>query len=263
MSKLTTLNKGLLGAVIASALFTAGCNGKGETPAAPIAKKEVVLEAVEDQVTYIVGFNMAKQAKANGVEFKQEVMAAAIQDVLDEKDPRIAQEDQQKIMMSFQEQQQAKRQAEQAKVGEDNLAKSKAFLEANGAKEGVVTTESGLQYKVLTAGAEGGEKPAPTDKVKVHYHGTLIDGTVFDSSVDKGEPVDFQVNGVIPGWIEALQLMKTGDKFELYIPSDLAYGAGGTGGPIGPNQALIFQVELLEITKAEPAAEAEKAKDAG
>lgn len=262
MSKLSPLHSGLVGIAIAAALFTTGCN-KEAAPAAE-AKKEITLDQIESQVTYIVGYNMAKQAKSNGVEFNQDVMAAAIQDVADDKEPRIAQEEQQKIMMSFQEQQQAKRQAEQDKAGEENLAQSKAFLEENAKKDGVVTTESGLQYKVVSEGPEGGAKPAATDTVKVHYHGTLPDGTVFDSSVDRGEPVSFPVNGVIKGWVEALQLMKVGDKFELFIPSELAYGSGGTGGKIGPNQALKFDVELLEIVKedAEPEAAPEPAKKA-
>lgn len=249
MSKLKPFYTGMMGVAVAAALMTAGCNKEPTTEAA--ATKEVALDDIESQVTYIVGYNMAKQAQANGVTFKQDVMASAIQDVLDGKDPRIAQEEQQKIMMSFQEQQQQKRQAEESKAAEENLAKSKSFLEENAKKEGVVTTESGLQYKVVTAGEEGAPKPAETDTVKVHYHGTLPDGTVFDSSVERGEPVSFPVNGVIKGWVEALQLMKVGDKFELYIPSELAYGAGGTGGKIGPNQALVFEVELLEVQKDE------------
>lgn len=257
MSKLSPLHTGLVGVALVTALFTAGCNKEAEP--APEAKKEVTLEEIESQVTYIVGYNMAKQAQANGVTFRQDVMAAAIQDVQDGKDPRIAQEEQQKIMMSFQEQQQAKRQEEQAKVAEENLAKSEAFLEEHAKEDGVVTTESGLQYKVLSSGEEGNESPSETDTVKVHYHGTLPDGTVFDSSVERGEPVSFPVNGVIKGWIEGLQLMKVGDKFQLVIPPDLAYGSGGTGGKIGPNQALVFDVELLEIVKedAESSAESE------
>lgn len=249
MSKLSPLHTGFMGMAIAAALFTTGCNKEAEP--APEVKKEVVLDKIESQVTYIVGYNMAKQAKANGVEFDQDVMAAAIQDVLEDKEPRIAQEEQQKIMMSFQEQQQAKRQEEQAKVAEENLAKAQAFLAENAKKDGVITTESGLQYKVLSSGAEDAAKPAATDTVKVHYHGTLINGEMFDSSVERGEPVSFPVNGVIKGWIEGLQLMKEGDKFALYIPPELAYGAGGTGGKIGPNEALVFEVELLEIVKEE------------
>ncbi len=255
MNKLTPLHAGFMGIAIATALFTTGCNKEATDEAAAAAP--VTLEAIEDKVTYIVGYNMTKQAQTNGVTFKQEVMAAAIQDVLDGKDPQIAQEEQQKIMMAFQEEQQQKRQAEQTKAAEENLAKSKAFLEANAQKDGVITTESGLQYKVLVSGEEGAAMPAETDTVKVHYHGTLADGTVFDSSVERGEPVSFPVNGVIKGWIEALQLMKVGDKFELAIPPELAYGAGGTGGKIGPNEALVFEVELLEVVDEEEESEAE------
>jgi FKBP-type peptidyl-prolyl cis-trans isomerase FklB len=121
------------------------------------------------------------------------------------------------------------------------------FLAENAKKEGVKTTASGLQYKVIKSGA--GESPKPTDTVKVHYHGTLIDGTVFDSSVQRGEPISFPVGGVIPGWVEALQLMKVGDKWQLFIPSRLAYGAQSPSPLIGPNSTLIFEVELLGIEK--------------
>jgi FKBP-type peptidyl-prolyl cis-trans isomerase len=111
----------------------------------------------------------------------------------------------------------------------------------------VKTTASGLQYKVMKAGPDGGKSPKATDTVKVHYHGTLIDGTVFDSSVQRGEPISFPLNGVIPGWTEGVQLMKVGDKFQFTIPSALAYGEQGAGGAIGPNSTLIFEVELLGI----------------
>ncbi|OFX33437.1 MAG: peptidylprolyl isomerase [Bacteroidetes bacterium GWF2_42_66] len=128
-----------------------------------------------------------------------------------------------------------------------NLEAGKAFLETNKAKQGVVTLPSGLQYEVLKEG--NGPKPTAEDKVKCHYHGTTIDGKVFDSSVDRGEPAEFPVNGVIPGWIEALQLMPVGSKWKLYIPAELAYGERGAGADIGPNSALVFEVELLEIVK--------------
>jgi FKBP-type peptidyl-prolyl cis-trans isomerase FklB len=128
-----------------------------------------------------------------------------------------------------------------------NLEKSNTFLAENKTKEGVVTTASGLQYKILTPGT--GEFPKSTDEVKVHYTGMFIDGKIFDSSVERGEPIVFGVDQVIPGWTEALQLMQPGAKWMLYIPSSLAYGENGAGGVIGPNQALIFQVELLEIVK--------------
>ena len=249
MSKLSPLHATVVGVAIATALFTAGCNEKTETAAS--TPKEVTLDEIDTQVTYIVGYNMAQQAEANGVTFDQDVMAAAIRDVQEGKEPRIAQEEQQQIMMNFQEEQHKKHAEEQEKAGEENLAKSQAFLDENAQKDGVVTTESGLQYKVLSAGEDGAASREETDPVQVHYHGTLPDGSVFDSSVERGEPVSFPVNGVIKGWIEGLQLMKVGDKFELVIPPALAYGAGGTGGMIGPNQALVFEVELLDIVKEE------------
>lgn len=132
-----------------------------------------------------------------------------------------------------------------SKAGEENFAAGQAFLLENGKQEGVVTTESGLQYKILVKG-EGTEKPTTSNTVKVHYHGTLIDGTVFDSSVNRGEPISFKLNQVIKGWQEGLTYMSPGDKFRLFIPSPLAYGKGGTG-PIPPASTLIFDVELLEI----------------
>ena len=144
----------------------------------------------------------------------------------------------------------AKAEEKQKATAEKNLKAGEAFIAANAKKEGVKTTASGLQYKVIKTGT--GASPKLTDTVKVHYHGTLIDGTVFDSSVQRGEPVTFPVNGVIPGWTEALQLMKVGDKWQLVIPAKLAYGEDGSG-PIGPNSVLIFEVELLDIEKPEAA----------
>lgn len=137
--------------------------------------------------------------------------------------------------------------AKEAEAYKENLVAGQKFLEENKAKEGVVTLESGLQYQILTKGT--GPLPTETDRVKCHYHGTLIDGTVFDSSVDRGEPAVFPVNGVIKGWVEALQLMPVGSKWRLFIPADLAYGERATGDVIKPNSALVFDVELLEIEK--------------
>lgn len=130
----------------------------------------------------------------------------------------------------------------------ENIQAGQAFLTSNAQREGIVTTASGLQYEVLQAGS-GSVNPGPTDRVKVHYHGTLIDGTVFDSSVDRGEPISFGLNQVITGWTEGLQLMVVGQKNRLYIPSDLAYGDRGAGGLIGPGSTLIFDVELLGINE--------------
>ncbi|HNQ13176.1 MAG TPA: FKBP-type peptidyl-prolyl cis-trans isomerase [Bacteroidia bacterium] len=138
-------------------------------------------------------------------------------------------------------------QAKKSESANKNKAEGDKFLAETKKKDGVKSTESGLLYEVLKVGT--GEKPGPTDKVKTHYHGTLIDGTVFDSSVDRGEPISFPVNGVIAGWTEALQMMPVGSKWKLYIPGNLAYGERGAGGSIGPNATLIFEVELLEIEK--------------
>ena len=139
-------------------------------------------------------------------------------------------------------------QVEERAAGEANVAKGQAFLAETSKKEGVITTPSGLQYEVMTMGT--GAKPVATDNVKVHYVGTLIDGTEFDSSVARGEPAEFPVGQVIPGWVEGIQLMPVGSKFKFYIPSDLAYGPGGApGGAIPPNSTLIFEVELLDIVK--------------
>lgn len=241
----------VLAAAVSAALFVSGCNqpAKNDTKAAAPAEPE--LTSLEQKVTYIVGYRMAKQAEQGEFALDKAVMAMAIQDVAEEKEPRIAQEDQQKIMMEFQTQQEAKRKAEADKASAENLEKGKTFLAENAKKDGVKTTESGLQYKVVSA-VEEGASPKAEDTVKVHYHGTLIDGEVFDSSKDRGQPVTFPVSGVIQGWVEGLQLMKVGEKFEFYIPAELAYGENGTG-PIGPNSTLVFEVELLEINPEPPA----------
>jgi FKBP-type peptidyl-prolyl cis-trans isomerase len=135
-----------------------------------------------------------------------------------------------------------------AKEAEVKAKAGKDFLEANKKKPGIITTASGLQYEVMTKGP-GGAKPKATDKVKVHYHGTMIDGTIFDSSVQRGEPISFGLNQVIKGWTEGLQLMEIGDKFRFYLPFDLAYGDRGAGPVIGPYSTLIFEVELLGINE--------------
>jgi FKBP-type peptidyl-prolyl cis-trans isomerase len=157
-------------------------------------------------------------------------------------------------MKTYQEKAAAEHEAAQKKLGEANVAASTAFLAQNKAKEGVVTTASGLQYEVLTAGT--GPRPGAEDTVEVHYRGTLVDGTEFDSSYSRGESVTFGVGQVIPGWTEALQLMPKGSKWKLAIPPELAYGAGGAGQVIGPNAALVFEVELIAIPSQDKPADA-------
>jgi FKBP-type peptidyl-prolyl cis-trans isomerase FklB len=164
--------------------------------------------------------------------------------------PALTEEEQKAVIMDLQKSAMAKAEEKQKAAAEKISRPVKPFLAANVKKDGVKTTASGLQYKVIKSGT--GPSPKPTDTVKVHYTGTLIDGTVFDSSVQRGEPATFPVNGVIPGWTEALQLMKVGDKWQLVIPAKLAYGEEGPG-PIGPNSTLIFEVELLGIEKPEAA----------
>jgi FKBP-type peptidyl-prolyl cis-trans isomerase FklB len=165
-------------------------------------------------------------------------LAKGIQDVMEQKEPEISYQEAQTIIGDF-------FQNLQAKMSEKTLGEGKAFLEANANRAEVVTLTSGLQYEVITKGE--GATPSASDSVKVHYHGTLIDGTVFDSSVSRGEPATFGVTQVISGWVEALQLMPVGSKWKLFIPSELAYGAQGAGQAIAPHSTLIFEVELLDI----------------
>lgn len=192
-----------------------------------------------DSVSYSVGVLFAKNIKQQGVEgLNVNVVAKAIKDYLDGNVTVMPQEKCEEMYMSY-----MKRIA--AKKTEGAKADGLKYLEENKKKPGVVVTESGLQYEVIKSGT--GPKPKASDKVKTHYHGTNIDGTVFDSSVERGEPISFSVGGVIKGWTEALQLMSVGDKWRLVIPSELAYGARGAGRKIAPHATLVFEVELLGI----------------
>ena len=203
------------------------------------------LDTLNQRLSYIVGENMANQLKTDGIDLDADALVLAITDVAAGNASRLSEEDKKNTIEEMQKVSQEKQQTANAEKSEKNIAEGAAYLAENSEKEGVTTTDSGLQYKSLVAGS--GEKPKSTDKVKVHYKGTLIDGTVFDSSYDRGEPATFPVTGVIAGWVEALQLMNVGDKFELTIPSDLAYGANGSGASIGPDATLVFEVELLGI----------------
>jgi FKBP-type peptidyl-prolyl cis-trans isomerase FklB len=164
---------------------------------------------------------------------------------------QMSEEDIMSALQAYQQKQMAVRQEESQQVGEKNQAEAEVFFAENGKVDGVKSTESGLQYQVLVEGK--GAMPTAEDTVEVHYHGTLLDGTVFDSSYQRGETVSFPVGGVIPGWTEALQMMPVGSKWKLFIPPTLAYGAGGAGQMIGPNSALVFDVELINIVSADAA----------
>ena len=200
------------------------------------------METEAAKLGYTFGMQIASDMKRQNLQNDIDVnaMMLAFEDVFAEKDSRLTPEQMQQTQVAFQQKQQERYQA----TLDENKAKGDAFLAKNAKKSGVVTTESGLQYEVLRAGK--GAKPTTTDTIKVHYTGTLIDGTKFDSSYDRGAPADFGVTNVIPGFSEGLQLMQEGAKYKFTIPSDLAYGERGPGS-IGPNQALIFEVELIEI----------------
>jgi len=200
----------------------------------------------KQRTSYAIGLDIAANLKAREIDLDAKALAAGIADALAEK-PALKPDEVREVLMKLQQEMMAKGDVKNKADAEKNLKAGDAFLAENGKKEGVTTTTSGLQYKVLKSGS--GASPKKTDSVKVHYHGTLIDGKVFDSSVQRGEPVTFQVDGVIPGWVEALQLMKVGDKWQLFIPSKLAYAERSPDPTIGPNATLVFEVELLGIEK--------------
>jgi FKBP-type peptidyl-prolyl cis-trans isomerase len=212
------------------------------------------LKTEKDSLGYAVGIMNAEQMQQYHVFdiISAEGFSQAIKDFQSGK-LALTQEENAKLMEKFQNKigeiqkaEQAKQQAENAKIAEENKAIGKKFLAENGKRKGVITTASGLQFENIQEGT--GKNPNPTDKVTVHYTGTLIDGTKFDSSVDRGEPAVFGLNQVIPGWTEGLQLIKEGGKAKLYIPSEIAYGDNPrAGGPIKPGQTLIFEVELIKI----------------
>jgi FKBP-type peptidyl-prolyl cis-trans isomerase FklB len=208
------------------------------------------LNSQKDKVSYAIGFNIGMNLKSQGYDVDPAIIARGIQDLLAGTEPAMTEADARQALQEYQQALFQKRQAEQAAVAAKNKEEGQAWLAENAAKEGVVTLESGLQYKVLTAG--NGETAGPNDTVTVNYRGTLIDGTVFDSSYDRGQPAQFRVTGVIKGWTEALQQMKTGDKWQLFVPADLAYGDRPQGDKIKPGSTLIFEVELLEVTKPQP-----------
>ncbi len=240
----------LVAAAISAALI--GCNQKAPESSAEAAAPATTLDTEEKRVSYGMGMGLGQRIKQETFSIDVDAFSKGVKDAVDGSEPLMTQEEIMQEMQAFQQKQMAKQQEEAAKLAEQNKAEGAAFLAENGAKEGIITTESGLQYKVITEGT--GAKPAATDTVEVNYAGTLLDGTEFDSSYKRGSTVSFPVNGVIPGWTEALQLMPVGSKWQLFIPSELAYGPGGTGGgPIGPNATLIFDVELVSIKEAEKA----------
>ena len=248
-----------LALLTASSLFIAACGSDSDQASKPdtsaeqttetttpvAAETDPALASLEQKLSYIVGLNMAGQFKRDGIELDPVAFTLAVSDIQSGQESRLSPEEVQQTVATMQQIVQDKHLQARQEQSAKNKAEGLAYLEANATKEGVVVTESGLQYKEVVAGE--GAIPTSEQKVVVHYKGTLVDGTQFDSSYDRGEPIEFAVTGVISGWTEALQLMNVGDKFELAIPSDLAYGQRGSGQLIGPDATLLFTVELIEI----------------
>ncbi len=247
-----------LAALTASTIILTACGAEEKKEVAveeaPAVSTISMSSSVDERLSYIVGENMAGQFQRDGIELDVDALTLAVKNVQAGAEPLLTEDEKRQTIAEIQQRGQEQQRAELEALATKNKTEGEAYLAANSQKEGVITTESGLQYKEVTAGE--GDTPSAADTVTVHYKGTLIDGTVFDSSYERGQPATFPVGGVIPGWVEALQLMNVGDKFELAIPSDLAYGPSGTGPEIGPNATLLFEVELLEVAKAEVPEEA-------
>ncbi len=220
--------------------LVAGCSTPPEAPEQPN------LDSTDQKVSYGMGLVLGERMGNDLPNLQMDQFLQGIQHghAGDEEAKRMSREEIQQALMAYQQQMQEEQGKQMEELAQKNLDAGKAFLAENAEREGVETTESGLQYEVLEQGE--GEKPAATDTVQVHYTGELLSGEVFDSSRERGEPVTFALNQVIPGWTEGLQLMSAGARYKLYIPSDLAYGPGGNRA-IGPNETLVFDVELLEI----------------
>lgn len=215
--------------------------------AAPVfAQTAPALDTPEKKTAYVIGQDIGQNLKKTNVPVDVETLVQALRDAYAGQPSRLTPEESQQVMMQFQQQMQTQQQAAHDKAAADNAAEGKRFLEANAKKTGVKVLPSGLQYEVVKLG-NGKAYPATTDQVKVHYRGTLLNGKEFDSSYKRGEPATFGVTQVIKGWTEALQKMRVGAKWKLFIPSELAYGTHGQGQDIGPNAVLVFEVELLEI----------------
>ena len=231
----------------ASAQEAEAAGAAGAAEAAPAVDATAAgLATEEQQISYIIGTSVGQNMKEDQLDIDMDAFVRGLSDVLEDRELAMSEEQMMVTMQAFQQKMMAEQQQQMAAAAEQNAAVGAQFLAQNAERDGVTTTESGLQYEVLEAGE--GDRPAAEDTVTVHYTGSLIDGTVFDSSVERGQPAQFNVGQVIPGWTEALQLMPVGSKWRVFIPSDLAYGAQGAGGgAIGPNETLVFEVELIEV----------------
>jgi FKBP-type peptidyl-prolyl cis-trans isomerase FklB len=216
-----------------------------QQPPATETQNVPAFKTPKDKVSYALGMNIGANLHRQSIEVDPNLLLQGLQDALAGSKTLLSEDEARAALTELQNDIRKKQQEKMQQAGETNKKQGDAFLAANKAKEGVVTLPSGLQYKILTAGT--GPKPTASDSVVCNYRGTLIDGKEFDSSYKRGQPATFPVGGVIKGWTEALQLMPVGSKWQLFIPSELAYGERGTGADIGPNATLIFEVELLSI----------------
>ncbi|MBA6245462.1 MULTISPECIES: FKBP-type peptidyl-prolyl cis-trans isomerase [unclassified Psychrobacter] len=242
MKKITTLG---VSALASAMLLVTGCstnNGNQETAAQSVSITEQ--SSANEKVGYSLGFMMAEGNKDAVKDLDLNTFEKGFRDGYEGNESALTQEQMQQVLMDYQKEQEEQFVKDMETKATENKAAGTAFLAENAKKEGVKQTESGLQYKVIKAGT--GKSPKATDVVEVNYEGKLLDGTVFDSSYERGEPIEFPLNQVIAGWTEGLQLMKEGGKYEFYIPSDIAYGEAGNAG-IEPNSTLIFTVELLKV----------------
>jgi FKBP-type peptidyl-prolyl cis-trans isomerase FklB len=205
----------------------------------------LVLKTQKDKVSYAIGLNIGKSFRKDSVDVNSAIFARGVKDAITGAKPLLTDDELKAVLTELQAELKKRQDDVTRAAGETNQKAGDTFLAENKTKDGVVALPSGLQYKIITAGT--GPKPAETDSVVCNYRGTLLDGTEFDSSYKRGQPATFPVNGVIKGWTEALQLMPVGSKWQLFVPPDLAYGARGAGGEIGPNATLLFEVELVSI----------------
>jgi FKBP-type peptidyl-prolyl cis-trans isomerase len=236
--------------MIRSAIIAMACFGLFSVQACSQSSEKgapMELKTQKDKASYSIGVSIGKNLKDQKVEIQTDILVKGLLDAYTGAKTQLTEKEMGDVLTQFQQEIMAKAQEEAAKKGGENKSKGEKFLADNKNKPGVKTTPSGLQYTVISEGT--GPKPTASSTVKVHYTGKLIDGTTFDSSVDRGEPIEFPLNGVIKGWTEGVQLMSKGSKYKFFIPSDLAYGDRGAGNAIGPNETLVFEVELLDIVK--------------
>jgi FKBP-type peptidyl-prolyl cis-trans isomerase FklB len=250
--------------ILALGLFACGVRAQqapAKAPATPPAKAPAAAPAQtpaptpafktqKEKVSYAIGMEMGKGVKSQGIDVDPSILAQGLRDAMSGAKPQMSEEELKQVITGLQQEMRQKQMQMQEATASENKTKGDAFLAENSKKDGVVALPDGLQYKILSAGT--GKKPADTDTVLCNYKGTFLDGTEFDSSAQAGKPVPFEVKNVIPGFKEVLQLMPVGSKWQVFIPSSLAYGERGAGNVIGPNATLIFEIELVSIQENQP-----------